>query len=107
MKLVYIAGPITAKTPWQRQQNIRDAEAAMIRLLKQGYAVICPHKNTASLDGAINRNHKVEHSFWINTDLEMLRRCDAVYALKTWESSRGARAEIQKAKELGLEILYE
>ena len=107
MKVIFTSGPITARTPYQRFLYVRHAEEVMVRLLKEGWAVICPRKNTKNLDGAINRNLATEHQFWLRVDLAILHRCDAIFMLRGWERSRGSRMEYKKAKELKLEILYE
>jgi len=107
LKVIYISGAITAKTPYQRWLNARHSEEVMINLLKAGWAVICPHKNTENLDGSINRNLSTEHDFWIKMDLELLRRCDAIYMLRNYRHSVGSKAELKEAKKLGLDIYYE
>ncbi len=38
--------------------------------------------------------------------IEMLA-CDGLYALPDWEQSRGARIEVQLAKDLGMPVIYE
>lgn len=43
----------------------------------------------------------------LRLDLIILERCNAIYMLNNWEDSRGAKAEKQKAEELGLKIYYE
>lgn len=40
-------------------------------------------------------------------DIAALLKCDAIYMLKDWGQSRGARIEYQIAKELGLHILFD
>jgi hypothetical protein len=40
-------------------------------------------------------------------DIAALFKCDAIYMLKDWGQSKGARIEYQIAKELGLQILFE
>jgi hypothetical protein len=37
----------------------------------------------------------------------MLLRCEAIYMLRDWRESRGARIEYGVAKEIGMEILYQ
>lgn len=101
MKLIFIAGPYKAATRKGIKANIAHARAAAIRLWKEGYAVICPHMNTALFDGIC------PEETWLQGDLEILKRCDAIYLLDNWESSIGARNELQKAMEWNLEIIYE
>ena len=40
-------------------------------------------------------------------DLKELLKCDGIYLMKNWGSSRGARCEYALAKELGLIIIFE
>lgn len=87
-KLVYIAGPYRAPTAWQCEQNIRDAEAVGYFVALLGAYPIIPHTK----------------QFWLGGTLELMRRCDGVVFLKTWQSSSGARAERIEAERLGLPI---
>jgi hypothetical protein len=64
-----------------------------------GYAVICPHKNTAYFGGAAS------DEVWLRGDIVMLRRCDAVYCLPRWRDSSGARGEVDDAKQHGIPVL--
>lgn len=101
MKIAYIAGKYRAKTIRGIYENIRKAEKVAIRYWKLGYAVICPHKNTELLDGAC------DDSVWLKGDLEILKRCDLVVAMKGWEQSKGASAEIRTAKENKIKVIYD
>ncbi len=50
------------------------------------------------------------HEVWakyMEVDLGALLNCDAVYMLKNWGGSKGARIEHAIAKELGLTVEYE
>ena len=49
MKLAYIIGPYRADTIYQIKKNIEKAEETALKYWKKGYAVICPHLNTAFL----------------------------------------------------------
>ena len=40
-------------------------------------------------------------------DIAALLKCDAIYMLKDWGQSKGARIEYQIAKELGIDIFFE
>lgn len=99
MKVIFVSGPYRAATEREVVNNIRRAEAAALRLWREGWAVICPHLNTAHFGGYC------EDSTWLAGDLEILRRCDAIYMLPGWENSEGASAEFTVAKHAGLEIL--
>ncbi len=98
MKLIYVAGPFRADNAWDIEQNIRRAEECALGLWRMGAAVICPHTNTRFFHGA------ADDSIWLNGDLEILRRCDAVYMVLRWERSSGARAEKEEAEKHGLKV---
>lgn len=67
---------------------------------RKGYAVICPHKNTALFDGAEGTTDDT----WLEGDLEILGRCDVVVALPGWKGSMGARAEVVEARRQGIPV---
>jgi hypothetical protein len=45
--------------------------------------------------------------YFLEGDIEILKRCDIIYMLKNWDSSLGARDELKLAKKIGLEVVYE
>ena len=101
MKTIYISGKYRSDTEWGLEENIRHAEAAAIKLWQQGFAVFCPHKNTAHFGGAC------PDKALLDGDLEMLKRFDAIFMLNNWKDSVGACQELKVAKEHNLEIIYE
>lgn len=98
--IIYTAGPYRAPTEWGVTENIRTAERYAIELWKQGWVVICPHKNTACFGGCL------PDDTWLMGDLEILKRCDAIFMLPGWENSEGARVEHTVAHDLGLKTFY-
>jgi hypothetical protein len=101
MKVVFISGKYRDKDWYRIDLNIQKAKIAAIDLWKRGFVVICPHLNTAHFDGLCDDN------VWLTGDLEILKRCDVIYMLKNWEDSEGAKAELELAIKLGLEIIYQ
>jgi len=99
--LVYVAGPYNGDT----KQNIENAEKKSIELIRAGYAVITPHKNTAGYEKY--EDDKITNQTWLNMDLVILARCDFLYVLKNSESSKGTQAEIAFAKEYNIPIVWE
>ena len=87
--LIYVAGPYRANSEWQVKQNIREAEKYALVLWEAGFTVICPHKNTAFFGGA----HGLPDSVWLEGDLVIIPRCDAVFLLPRWLDSEGTRDE--------------
>jgi hypothetical protein len=100
MRLVYIAGPFRGPNSWAIESNIRRAEALALRVWELGAAALCPHANTRFFQ------HVGPDERWLNGDLEMLARCDAVMFTPDWKRSRGAVAERERAKYLHIPCFY-
>lgn len=98
-KVVYIAGPYRdPRGEYFVKQNIYAAEDAAILVWGMGGVALTPHLNTAFFGGVLPDN------VWLEGDLILLSRCDAVYMVHGWEQSQGARAEKQYAESLGLPV---
>ena len=96
--LVYIAGPFRGVDSWTVAQNVRRAEELALSAWRAGFAAICPHANTANFDGTL------PHEAWLEGDLVILKRCDAVLVTPDWKLSVGARAEVDVAKAFNIPI---
>ena len=107
MKVAYISGAYRSYLPNGKvnpsgiYDNIQEARKVAIKYWKLGYAVICPHTNTAMMDGAC------DDQIWIKGDIELLRRSNIVVMLPNFEQSEGARRELVEACLCDLEIIYE
>lgn len=99
--ILYTAGPYRASSPWGVHLNIENAKIAARELWLKGHAVICPHANSAFMDGAAG---ETDHLF-LNGDLALLARCDGIVMLPGWETSAGAMSELAFARDHGL-IVY-
>jgi hypothetical protein len=103
MKVISIAGPYRSQDgEWQVRQNIRRAEEAAAFVWQNGGVALCPHKNTAGFGGLPRCSDMV----FLAGDLELLGRCDAIWAIDGWRKSRGARGEVQYANAKGLSVLH-
>lgn len=100
MKVVYVAGPFRGPDHWAIAENIRNAERLALEVWRLGAACLCPHANTAHFQNA------APDDVWLDGDLEMLSRCDAVLMTPDWERSSGARAEHEFAKQRGIPAFY-
>ena len=101
MKLVFISGAYRNGGYAGVETNIQHARKEAVKLWQMGYAVICPHLNTAHFDGLC------PDDIWLKGDLEILKRCDVIYMLNNWHNSQGAKAELELAQQKGLEVIYE
>ena len=101
MKLIYIAGPFRAATPWLVEQNIRRAEELAYRVWTElGTAALCPHTNTRFFDKSGS------DQVFLDGTMEMLRRCDAVLLVPGYEKSAGTIAEMREAQRLGTPVFH-
>lgn len=101
MKIAYIAGPYRGKNAFEIDQNIHNARKIAAKYWKLGYAVICPHSNSAHMDGI------VPDSDFLEGAMEMLRRSDVVVFCPNWRLSEGTNLEREEALHLGKHIIYE
>ena len=101
LKVVYIAGPYRASTEWGVKQNIHAAELAAMHVWQLGGVALCSHANTAFFGGSC------PDETWLAGYLELLRRCDAVYAIVDWMASTGASAEVALADSIGLPVFFQ
>ena len=89
---VYLSGKITGDTGYRQK-----FEAVQNELTSYGYVVFNP---AVLPDG-------FEYEDYMSLDLLILSRCDAIYLLRDWKNSPGAKRELEEAKRLGLQILDE
>ncbi len=91
MKVIYLAGPFRGKDHWVIWQNVNHAAALALDVWKAGYACVCPHMNTFCFQDA------APDHVWLDGDLAILAKCDALLLTDNWERSTGARAELDFA----------
>lgn len=122
---IYISGPMTR----QPNNNSPMFDAAAKRLREQGNFVI----NPAELSALFGSEEEIEEAFAeayanplsnvksyeehcsrmslaasiMDADLAAVSSCDAIYMLRGWETSRGAKRELKEALEHGLTIMQE
>jgi nucleoside 2-deoxyribosyltransferase len=98
--VVYIAGPYRGKDNWEIEQNIRRAEELALDVWRAGFTALCPHTNTRHFQGAL------PDEAWLDGDLAMLERCDAVLMTPDWHRSQGAVAERDHAFNKAINVFY-
>jgi len=99
--VIFISGAYRAPSAYQIGENIRLAGECALDVWQAGGIAICPHKNTALFDGA----RGIPDSVWLEGDLELLRRSDAMYLVPGWANSHGAIAEVVFAHRNHIPIL--
>lgn len=109
MKVVYIAGPFRSASQYIKgeqdafgvQRNIMAAMAVALEVWRLGAAALCPHGNTFCFQGAAN------DKIWLEGDIELMKRCDAVLMTPDWARSSGATAERDEAVHAGIPVFYD
>ena len=94
MKKIYISGKITDNANYKA-----DFEAAELALKIAGFQPVNPAEEQLP-DGATWADY-------MRHDIKLLCDCDAIYMLRGWRESAGAKIEHKLARELGIEIIYE
>lgn len=122
---IYISGRMTGCPDLNRPAF----DAAEKRLTAQGHFVINPHRISGlfgmpeelaksfgllyNLPCSANLppwDHHIDESLArsvMDANLAAVRSCDAIYLLKGWEKSRGAKKELAEAIKCGLEVRQE
>lgn len=108
-KVVYIAGPFRSASRYVEgeqdafgvMQNIMRAMAVAAEVWRAGAVALCPHGNTFCFQGA------ADDKVWLEGDIELMKRCDAVLMTPDWERSSGARKERDIAVEEGIPVCYD
>ena len=129
---IYISGRMTGCPDLNRAAFF----AAAGRLTAQGHFVINPHRisglfgtaeelecsffalyelekpqnaytTMSDIDKATNEDCARLARAVMDADLAAVRSCDAIYLLRGWESSRGAKKELAEALAHGLQVMQE
>lgn len=95
---VYIAGPYSADTAEEREQNVERAIDVGLQLIRKGHAPFIPHLTHYVDLRAIHLGESLTWHDYIAWDLSWLEVCDALLFLG---SSPGAELERDRAKALG------
>lgn len=89
---VYLSGKITGDPDYKAKFAVIEK-----KLTEQGYQVFNP---------AVFPNI-FEYEDFMTLDFLALSFCEAIYLLKDWEDSRGAKREYDEALRLGLKVFKE
>lgn len=95
---IYVSGKISDidyKVAFDKFEN-REKQLALI-----GFEVVNPMK----IHNCEDREKSWED--YMSEDIPELLKCNAIYMMKCWGQSKGARVEYAIAKELGYKIIFE
>ena len=98
--VIYLAGPYNGDV----EGNIQRAEKVSIELIKKGYSVITPHKNTAHYEKYENENLNI--NTWMEMDFNIIKKCDVIFVMENWEDSVGVKQELHFAKSHDVPIIF-
>lgn len=93
---IYISGAITGTDDYMERFAKAEKE-----LTDQGYSVVNPAKVNAQLPS------DTDYEDYMKMSSCMLSMCKAIYLLRGFEKSCGAKRELEFAKSEDMEILYE
>ena len=91
--VIYVSGKITDTCLERELANIDIASSFGKQVAILGHSPIVPHTNCA-LDW------NLPYERYMEIDLEILARCDAILMLPNWTTSKGAKRELELAKRL-------
>lgn len=90
MMVVYVAGPLRGNFI-QKRINIYRAKKMCRYLWKNKIIVYSPHLNSGWID------HPKTDPFVLPANIEILRRCDAIFCIEGWKDSQGTKEELMEA----------
>jgi hypothetical protein len=95
--LVYVSGPLTGSGTFLG--NVRNALTVAKALIDRGCAVVVPHEHVL-----LELLAPEDYEYWLQYDLRLLARCDAVYRLPG--ASPGADREVAEALRAGIPVFH-
>ena len=102
-KRIYVAGSYNADNVVKVLNNIKRGTQVCVELLEKGYVPFCPW-----LDFGFHwYSDKLTIEDYYRYSIGWLEVSDCIYILKNSENSKGTQAEIKKAIELDIPVLYE
>lgn len=102
--VIYISGPISngGQLPaYESKVLVKEATDVAFDLIRRGYAVICPHWSWLA-EGLVNS--QLSHGEWLDSDMALVPRCDAV--LRLVGDSKGADMEVAIARRESVPVFF-
>jgi hypothetical protein len=104
MKKVYVAGAYSANNVIDVLKNIGKGEHYAAELFMNGYAPFCPWHDKQFVTDNWDKDFTVKQFY--DYSIAWLEVSDIVFVVPGWEDSKGTIAEIQRAKELNIPVVY-
>lgn len=109
--MIYLASPFWHNDPLVRKTRVLLAAQETVKYMAQGIHVFSPIVYSAiGLDAYREPDGPLPntHDFWLSFDLDIMRRCEALWILciDGWQKSKGVRQEEAAAMSLGMPIDY-
>jgi len=104
--LIYLAVPYSHPDAAVREARFQAVNLAAARLMKDGTHVFSPISHTHPI--ALVGDLPMGWEYWSAYDRVMLSACEklVVLMLEGWRESIGVQAEIDIARELGMEVVF-
>lgn len=111
MKIAYICSPYRVAGKQEKEtikiihkRNVEYAQSLTRKAIQFGYAPITPH---LYITQAVDDDIEQERQQGLNAGLAILKGCDLLLVGDRYGISSGMRGEIEKAEEMGLQIITE
>lgn len=93
---IYLSGAITGRPTDEYKREFREAEQMLWNYHQETI-------NPARLDYLVPDSFN--HKEYMHICIPLLETCDGIYMLKSWMNSKGANEELEKAIDLGLDVM--
>ena len=102
MKRIYVAGKYNDSNVINVLNNIKKGTRKCVEIIKRGDVPFCPW-----LDFQFQWYGDLTVEEYRRYSMSWLEACDEIYVLNNWRTSGGTKAEIKRAEELGIPVVYE
>jgi hypothetical protein len=104
--MIYVASPYSHPDKAVRDARFREVCAFVARMFRDGMTAFSPIAHSHSI--AEIYGLPVEFEFWKRFNIDMLRRCDALWIVKMdgWKTSRGIADELELAVSMNLPVRW-
>lgn len=110
-KLIYLASPYSDANPSVVARRVRQVQLATAKLIEQGHLIFSPIVHSHPIADLVRfnpLNTSEALSDWLSYDKAFIDKCDELWVLTApgYETSRGVKAEIAHASEIGKPIRF-